>query len=160
MDWSSRREDAHGLSGRSERRREGARAGRQPPMTPMIDVVFQLLLFFLLGCRFISAEGHVQANLPDGGCGIAEPLRIVLRSTGVDNAGVRVESSDLQLTAASLPAMHDRLKGLLQRPGMAKRPVRFEPAGPVRWQHVVDAFNEARRAGCRSVSLRGPRRGT
>jgi biopolymer transport protein ExbD len=33
-------------------------------MTPMIDVIFQLLLFFLLSAKFISLEGQLSAWLP------------------------------------------------------------------------------------------------
>ena len=33
-------------------------------MTPMIDIVFQLLIFFLLSARFISFEGQLASYLP------------------------------------------------------------------------------------------------
>ena len=33
-------------------------------MTPMIDVVFQLLIFFMLACRFKSEEGELRNHLP------------------------------------------------------------------------------------------------
>ncbi len=35
-------------------------------MTPMIDVVFQLLIFFMLACRFKSEEGRLENHLPKG----------------------------------------------------------------------------------------------
>ena len=43
---------------------------RHIDMTPMIDCVFQLLLFFMVASRFeeeskISGEGSLDANLPD-----------------------------------------------------------------------------------------------
>jgi biopolymer transport protein ExbD len=43
---------------------------RQIDMTPMIDCVFQLLLFFMVASRFeeeskISGEGSLDAHLPD-----------------------------------------------------------------------------------------------
>lgn len=34
-------------------------------MTPMIDIVFQLLIFFLLSAKFISLEGQLS-SLPGG----------------------------------------------------------------------------------------------
>ena len=33
-------------------------------MTPMIDIVFQLLLFFLLSAKFIALEGQLSSDLP------------------------------------------------------------------------------------------------
>jgi biopolymer transport protein ExbD len=33
-------------------------------MTPMIDVVFQLIIFFLLSTRFAQQESHVELQLP------------------------------------------------------------------------------------------------
>ena len=36
----------------------------QPPLTPMIDVTFLLLLFFLLATTFRQAEGQIAGALP------------------------------------------------------------------------------------------------
>jgi len=33
-------------------------------MTPMIDVVFQLLIFFMLSMKFVQAEGSLLSQLP------------------------------------------------------------------------------------------------
>ena len=44
------------------------------PMTPMIDVVFQLLIFFILTLKIIGPEGEFGINLPvAGGIGIGVP---------------------------------------------------------------------------------------
>ncbi|MBI4245398.1 MAG: biopolymer transporter ExbD [Planctomycetes bacterium] len=36
----------------------------QPKMTPFIDIVFQLLIFFMLTMKFIKEEGHILQQLP------------------------------------------------------------------------------------------------
>ena len=36
----------------------------EPPMTPMIDVVFQLLIFFMLSMHFRETEGTLMTQLP------------------------------------------------------------------------------------------------
>lgn len=36
----------------------------QPPMAPMIDVVFQLLIFFMLTLRIVEPEGDFNINMP------------------------------------------------------------------------------------------------
>ena len=38
----------------------------EPQMAPMIDVVFQLLIFFLLTLRIIEPEGDFNINMPIG----------------------------------------------------------------------------------------------
>ena len=57
-------------------------------MTPMIDVTFQLLIFFILAGKFRVPEGRLDANLPkDGGptqgkLDEVEDVRITLRMMG------------------------------------------------------------------------------
>ena len=36
----------------------------EPPMAPMIDVVFQLLIFFMLTLKIIEPEGNFNVNMP------------------------------------------------------------------------------------------------
>lgn len=55
-----------------------ARRERQPlevhvQMTPMIDVVFQLLIFFLCSFRIIDLEGDLAMKLPRDGAGDTLP---------------------------------------------------------------------------------------
>lgn len=49
------------------RRRESALAMVKPDMTPMIDCVFQLMIFFMLTLKFVQAEGTFDINMPAGG---------------------------------------------------------------------------------------------
>lgn len=60
-------------------------AVEQPPLTPMIDVTFQLLIFFMVTIEFREKEGHIPGSLP----GESQPIEnltvnIKLRSTDVD----------------------------------------------------------------------------
>ena len=36
----------------------------EPPMTPMIDIIFQLLIFFMLTMKFVVQEGKLMSHLP------------------------------------------------------------------------------------------------
>jgi len=38
----------------------------KPDMTPMIDCVFQLMIFFMLTLKIIAAEGNFDVNMPIG----------------------------------------------------------------------------------------------
>ena len=47
----------------------------KPDMTPMIDCVFQLMIFFMLTLKFVQAEGNFDINMPIGqSIGKTDPL--------------------------------------------------------------------------------------
>ena len=49
--------------------------GLRPNLTPMIDIIFQLLIFFVLTAKFIAFEGQLQAYLPkDRGLQATSPV--------------------------------------------------------------------------------------
>ena len=72
-----------------------ARANKNGPvpkgdMTPMIDMVFQLLIFFILTLNIVDPEGDFNLRLPKPGSAQAQqndiinkPLRITLVSNTV-----------------------------------------------------------------------------
>lgn len=71
------------------------RPRRRPSLTPMVDVVFLLLVFFMLAARF-GAEGAVELSI--GGEGGAEwqgPPRLV----EVASSEVRLNGRDMAETA-------------------------------------------------------------
>jgi len=49
--------------------RTAASARPQIDMTPMIDVVFQLLIFFMLTLKIVTQEGNFDIHMPLGGAG-------------------------------------------------------------------------------------------
>ena len=149
----------HYVSDRKQREKKARQTSpnMQPPMTPMIDCVFQLLLFFLLTCQFRVQEGQIKANLPNiAGPQMApeipvEPLRINLTPQGSDNEGVVID-----IVGNRSPSGMAELYGMLrelQDSGGPDRPVIIKPLENVRWGHVVDAFNQAIRARYTNVGL-------
>lgn len=156
-------ETVHYISARREResnKKQGATA-IQPPLTPMIDIVFQLLLFFLLACQFRMNEGQIAANLPDISGPppktiSVEPIDITLRATGRENLGVliTVQYTDTPLTTAE--ELYNYLMQMKRRYGdkADEVPVTIKPLGNVRWAHVVNAFNQAVRADYKKVGFK------
>lgn len=60
-------------------RRESTLVNIKPDMTPMIDCVFQLMIFFMLTLKLVAAEGTFDLNMPlDAGPGgeQIEPLKV------------------------------------------------------------------------------------
>lgn len=77
--------EAHYESQRKRRRPPKPKV--QPPLTPMIDCVFQLLLFFLISSSFRD-EGIIPGAIPEVGKGASRdekkvlPVYLIVRQTG------------------------------------------------------------------------------
>ena len=156
----------HLVSERQKRNKKKGKPKMQPPLTPMIDVVFQLLLFFLLGCRFIQEEGQIHANLPNLSGEPApslkkDPIKIQLSPVGDNDEGVRFEISGLHNEAVGdVSEVYDRLRLIKQKVDSqsveSEIPVIITPRGRVRWKFVVGALNQAIAAKYKSVSFSAP----
>lgn len=80
---------------------------RRPNLTPMIDVVFLLLVFFMLVSRF-DLEGAVPVAVAGSGAGYSGPPRLVeIGPDGLSLNGFPVEPG----------ALADALAPLMQDPG-------------------------------------------
>ena len=148
-------ESVHYVPPRKKRQRPKPKM--QPPLTPMIDVTFQLLLFFLLTFTFRQAEGLIPGTLPGDQSAaeksVDEPIivDVVVPLDMVNaDAGAFLVDGDRFDTAA---ALFDELKDRQSVVGSAEQPVVIKPARGVRWQHVVDAFSQAVRAEYKKVGF-------
>lgn len=149
------------------RRRETmiAPARMQLNLTSMIDVIFLLLIYFVITASFSADEGVLTAKLPEGTGKPAEiikpperPIRIRLASLTVVNE-CRIELVGMGRSPRSFNELHTLLAGMQlnsRNPSGAFKPdnpVIIEPDGHVRWQHVVNAFNAAVRARYGNISF-------
>ena len=106
---------------------------RRPSLTPMIDVVFLLLVFFMLAARF-GITGAVPVST-SGGAGYEGPPRLVeVTEGGVTLNGQQVDASDL-------PAA---LQPLVSAPDDA---IVLRAGGSVDLQRLVDVMTALRSAG-------------
>ena len=85
-------------------------------MTPMIDIVFQLLAFFIFTLRIISQEGDLAIQMPsDRGPGqpsvaFLPPLQITLTAAPDGSlAGIRLNDQAIQ----DMPALRARIVELI-----------------------------------------------
>lgn len=139
-------------------RRDRPKPKLQPPLTPMIDVVFLLLLFFLVTTTFRS-EGHIPGTLPQKG-GIAagdvvelRPIRITLRPTGIDRTGCIYEISGHSVGTDSPKQLYEVLMARQRALESDELPVIIQPRPDVRWRYVVEAFNQVVRAKFKNVGF-------
>ena len=145
-------------------RRAGANVVRTPMrlnLTAMIDVIFLLLIYFVLTAAFTQGEGVIAAKLPSGSGPSAGPeppkreLKIRLAEVGRSGVAISVQR-ERPRSFAELASMLERWRFGPNNPaGIYKddSPILIEPEGNVRWQHVVNAFNAAVKAKYRNVSF-------
>jgi biopolymer transport protein ExbD len=154
---------AHERRGRARRNRDATRVGLS--ITPMIDVVFQLLVYFLLGAGVVGAERHLRAEMPPDAPATAErafaledePLVVaVRRDAAVTLSGGLAQPADLDALRATLRdalLTPDRPGGLFT----PEHPVRIAAAPDVAWEDVVRVYEAVVAAGYRSVAFGGSR---
>ena len=125
-------------------------------LTSMIDVIFQLLIYFVVTASFMVDEGVLSAMLPQGRGSAAaddeelppEEIRIVIVS-GADPAvvGIRRDNAAydgfVDLAADLNRQRYDPDIGQIDGLYPADSPVVIQADGRVRWQHLVAAFNAA-----------------
>ncbi len=138
-------------------------------MTPMIDIVFNLVIFFILMPSFEAKEGYLPTNLPTD-TGVQRRDRRKLNKLRIDLFHVEPYDSnkDKARIVLSGEEMKDytelrrRLKETrraLQNQGkdIAKVPVVISPDQVVWQKHVVAAFDSAIDAGFKSIQFTVPK---
>lgn len=99
------------------------------PMAPMIDIVFQLLIFFMLNLRIVSPEGNFNINMPLGQAGaLSEPdglpdIKVGLHSDLNGNlTALTLGQKNLGNDEAAFDRLGEEILGIIGRPGapMAK----------------------------------------
>ena len=145
-------ETVHYVSARKKRGHKTS-SNMQPPLTPMIDVTFQLLLFFLLTCEFRESEGNIPGTLPTRGNIVQQvqqtpppdPIQIRLRPSA-DRSSAHYEMTGVSVVINSPAELYGYLKERQDQLGSQDVPVVILPGSDVPWEFVVEAFNQAVRA--------------
>ncbi len=135
----------------------------QPPLMPLIDVMFTLMLFFLVSCQYRQQEGVIPANMPQTGApstttGILPPIHIAIMPIGPDTnrtAVYSVSSTGSGGTEITDPAkLYEFLNSkLTENPGMIEAAVTIQPDAYVPWGYVVEAFNQAVRCHYKNIGF-------
>ena len=144
----------------SREKRAKAKQRMQPPLTPMIDVTFQLLLFFLLTCEFRESEGGIPGTLPVEGNLVGpppvdlvlDPIQVRLRASH-DRSLASYEMTGVSVVINSPKELFEYLKARQDRLGTDEVPVVILPNQDVPWEFVVEAFNQAVRARYKKIGF-------
>ena len=139
---------------RKKRKREDVKL--QPPLTPMIDVTFQLLLYFLLTYSTRKDEGQIPGTLP-ATTGQATERPLQHKAIKIKIAAIGLYREQVQYTVGSKSLNDSRqLSAFLQRRREshgAETPVVIDPSPRVRWKYVVDAYNQAVHAKFKNIGF-------
>lgn len=153
-------EPQHYLSQRKRRIEPAVKL--QPPLTPMIDVTFLLLLYFLLTSTFRENEGQIPGSLPVQGAVSTrlvtplKPIRIRLvpisDSAGGYNTTARYDVDNLRPVESPVE-LYNILLGRKKAVRSDEVPVVIHAPPEVRWQFVVEAFNAAVHAKFKKIGF-------
>jgi len=135
-------------------------------MTPMIDVVFLLLIFFIMATEFKKPEGLMAAELPelDNKPQTVElprnPIRIKLRGGSSDPNDFDLPTIEVEGVFEESPTNFDELAAKLlylrtqTEYNDPETPVFLQPSFRVDWLFVAQAYDAVLRAGYRNISFR------
>jgi len=129
----------------------GAREGEFGlQIAPMLDILFVLLLFFMVAAGVQKHEAAISTTLPGKAKSpvLQIPVLVTIDSDGqvnINNAAADASSSK------DLPLTINRLKAITS--GNPNQPVFITPAPSTRQQRVVDVLNACTAAGVKNLAF-------
>jgi biopolymer transport protein ExbD len=136
-------------------------------LTPLIDVTFLILVFFVCTAQVLERETLLRADLSEQVGSVAvdsldleePPLRIEIRaSSGRRTIAIMAplpqpkDAADLTNVLASRRYGPENPGGLFA----ADQPIELAPAADVSWERAVEVFNAVTRAGYTRVRFASP----
>jgi biopolymer transport protein ExbD len=119
-------------------------------IAPMLDILFVLLLFFMVSAGAQKHEAALVTQLPGGGASGTIPVRV-----GIDDDGqVSIYGAPIDTPADhDMPQLTARLHAVVQ--ANATQPVVLSPTRGARQQRVIDVLNACAAAGVKNLAF-GP----
>jgi biopolymer transport protein ExbD len=132
-------------------------------MMPMIDMLFLLLIFFILTMQFHTPESFLPFQLPGGAegtrIGKAEPLTLALTARG-DGCRIQIGRTksiavDSKSMDADLAAAAKQIAEVISRQKRtAGDPVEFVCDRGVEWQYIARLYNILFGMGIKDITFR------
>ena len=127
-------------------------------LTSMIDVIFQLLIYFIITANFVVDEGVIKATLP-GDAAPTPPtneippvptnIRITTSDDGI-NYQLYVDSTQVDNISELYGVLYSRMQSGRMK---VDTPVNIHANKTVRWQHVMNVYNACVRADLEKVGF-------
>ncbi|MCE9590285.1 MAG: biopolymer transporter ExbD [Planctomycetes bacterium] len=154
------------------RRKRGERNEITLNLVAMLDMAFNILIFFILTANFAAGEGVLTAKLPeppDPEILLTKareipknPIVINVSSAGSGGYNLNIEGS--VASTRDFTELQSQLSQMQSDPAHGRagayksdNPVVIRSDGGVRWQHVVNAFNAAISARYSDISFAASR---
>lgn len=120
-------------------------AGMQ--LAPMIDIVFLLLIFFIVTWQFTREERELKVAVPtaEEGSKMNRPKGEIIINI-LEDGVIRVEGSTVDLTQ-----LHEKLAAIAQQ--FENQPVRIRGDGKVAYQRIVEVIDTCQKAGIWNISF-------
>lgn len=128
-------------------------------MTPMIDVVFQLLIYFLCTASFAMSEQLLPTTLPPTGAATynapkeVQELELIRISLSQGGGDLRIDLNGNP--CASVAELRDRLRQLL---ALAELPAVLDVGPEVQLGHVVAIYDTCLVVGLKDIHFAAPER--
>jgi len=129
-------------------------------MTPMIDVVFNLLIYFVLTASFATPEGLFESKMPRSHGLQASvqvpisPLRVRIERSVAAGSSVALQVEGFSPNPSDFGELADLLKQMQSVGGYSNQtPVIIAPEDNVPWDHVINAYNAAVRAAYANINF-------
>jgi biopolymer transport protein ExbD len=120
-------------------------------IAPMLDILFVLLLFFMVSAGAQKHEASLTTQLPGGPPGGIVPFEVGIDEDGqVNVAGAPVDDP----ADHALPQLVDRLKGVIA--ANPTQPVVVTPTRSTRHQRVIDVLNACAAAKVKNLAFGSP----
>ena len=126
----------------------GATGKRRKPtinITSLIDVMFLLLIFFMVSSTFKEEEHAIDVTLPQAGTGTAQELE--LQEIMVTADGVYRFQGEI----VNAQALESRITNLMAQDPNATVVLRADEAAD--WQPIVSAIDILRQSGVRNMAI-------
>ena len=116
-------------------------------LAPMIDIVFLLLIFFIVTWQFSRSETELNVSVPTAEEG-ADPTRVKgeIIINVLPDGTIRVDSATMDLLQ-----LHAKLSSIARQ--YKNQPVRIRGDGQVAYQRIVEVIDTCQKAGIWNISF-------
>lgn len=116
-------------------------------LAPMIDIVFLLLIFFIVTWQFTRSETELNVSVPtaEEGSELNRPKGEIIINVLPDGT-IRVEG-----LTVNLPQLYEKLAAIARQ--YENQPVRIRADGQVVYQRIVEVIDTCQKAGIWNISF-------